>query len=375
MRLDEREWKPFYIRDLFERFEPGKGKGLVHLTQVNESGIPYVGATNRNNGVLCFIHEDENSLKLKQPGNCIGFIKNGDGSAGYAIYKEAAFISTNDVIYAYKPLLNKYVGLFFVVAQDKIESKYSHGYKRDKKRLLSDRIMLPVNESGDPDYVFMEAYIRELMLRKLEQYRAYMNSRLAQLVKDGKFTGGDGLGNTWYFFTLTGAQGLFSVCASTTGIDKVRLHCGDDKTIPYVTRTESNNGISEFISNENKVFGWDNGNCVTIGLDTQTAFWQDYGFITGQNIHVLRGTINKYSALFLAEILRQQMKKKFNWGGNGATLGRLKNLKILLPVDSFGNPNYGYMDAYTRDLMKRKLIQYRTYLETLIFKLRRNKVQ
>ncbi|WP_368103219.1 hypothetical protein [Bifidobacterium pseudocatenulatum] len=32
-------------------------------------------------------------------GNCIGFIKNGDGSAGFAIYKAEQFISTSDVLY------------------------------------------------------------------------------------------------------------------------------------------------------------------------------------------------------------------------------------------------------------------------------------
>ena len=40
----------------------------------------------------------------------------------------------------------------------------------------------------------------------------------------------------------------------------------------------------------------------------------------------------KYNALFMIQALRNLMTK-FNWGGNGATLTRLKRGKILLPID------------------------------------------
>lgn len=175
--LDEKKWKPFSIVDLFSSIIPGKGKGLNHLKKVCADGVNYIGATNRNNGVLCYVEEDTYSRPMILEGNCIGFIKNGDGSAGFAIYKAEQFISTNDVLYGYADWLNKFTGLFFVVAQDKIEHKYSHGYKRNKEHLAGDKVMLPVTDSGEPDYEYIEQYSKNMILRKYQQYLTFAQQR------------------------------------------------------------------------------------------------------------------------------------------------------------------------------------------------------
>lgn len=175
--LDEKEWNPFSIVDLFSSIIPGKGKGLNHLKKVCADGVNYIGATNRNNGVLCYVEEDTYSRPMILEGNCIGFIKNGDGSAGFAIYKAEQFISTSDVLYGYADWLNKFTGLFFMVAQDMIEHKYSHGYKRNKEHLAGDKVMLPVTDSSEPDYEYMEQYAKNMMLRKYQQYLAFLNRR------------------------------------------------------------------------------------------------------------------------------------------------------------------------------------------------------
>ena len=149
---------------------------MNHLEQ-STHGISYIGATNRNNGVPCFVDSNDHSHKIIQDGNCIGFIKNGDGSAGYAIYKKEPFISTSDVIYGYAKWLNQYTGLFFVAAQDMIENKYSHGYKRNAQHLKGDRVMLPVLPDGQPDYTFMENFGKHLMKSKYKQYLAYLDNK------------------------------------------------------------------------------------------------------------------------------------------------------------------------------------------------------
>lgn len=173
--LDEKEWEPFSIVGLFPSIIPGKGKGLNHLNKVCADGVNYIGATNRNNGVLCYVEENDHSRPMILNGNCIGFIKNGDGSAGFAIYKAERFISTSDVLYGYASWVNKFTGLFFVVAQDMIEHKYSHGYKRNKEHLAGDKVMLPVTDSGKPDYEYMEQYVKNMMLRKYQQYLAFLD--------------------------------------------------------------------------------------------------------------------------------------------------------------------------------------------------------
>ena len=75
-------------------FKKKSSKGLNYLEK-NDKGISYLGATNRNNGVLEFVKDDE---KLKYKGNCIAFIRNGEGSMGYAVYKKEDFIATSRAI-------------------------------------------------------------------------------------------------------------------------------------------------------------------------------------------------------------------------------------------------------------------------------------
>ena len=165
-QLEEKEWKPFEISEIFKKFEQGKSKGLNHLDE-NNGTLPYLGATNRNNGILTFIKD---AKTMKQKGNCIGFIRNGQGSVGYAIYKTEEFVSTSDNTFAYADWLNKFTGLFVVASQDLIRSKYSFGYKRNNERLKKDNILLPIDSAGKPDYSYMENFIKNLMRQKYTEY-------------------------------------------------------------------------------------------------------------------------------------------------------------------------------------------------------------
>ena len=101
-------------------------------------------------------------------------MRNGDGAAGYAIYKKESFISTTDVIYGYADWLNLYTGLFFVGSQDLIKPKYGHGYKRNAKHLHVDRVMLPASSDGTPDFDYMEQYIKNKMIQKYKKYLEYL---------------------------------------------------------------------------------------------------------------------------------------------------------------------------------------------------------
>ena len=91
---------------------------------------------------------------------------------------------------------------------------------------------------------------------------------------------------------------VFSIKSTSSGIDKNKLIYQSGK-YPYVTRTDTNNGINDFIC-EQPFYGMDTGNCITVGLDTQTAFYQENSFYTGQNIQVLRNDkLNAVNAKFL----------------------------------------------------------------------------
>ena len=96
---------------------------------------------------------------------------------------------------------------------------------------------------------------------------------------------------------------------------------------------------------------------MTIGLDTQTVFYQEEDFYTGQNVHILRiKNCTKYSYLFISVLLKTKIKLLYSWGGKGATLGRLKKESILLPVTKEGFIDFEFMDNFIKELPYSKFI-------------------
>ncbi len=171
----------------------------------------------------------------------------------------------------------------------------------------------------------------------------------------------------WKEFFIGGKQGIFDLRASYSGIDKNKLLIEQEDIVPYITRTDINNGISGFVGKKQQTkYCIDEPNVITIGLDTQTVFYQPYKFYTGQNIQVLSNAfLNGKNALFIIQLLKIQLKK-FNWGGNGATLGRLKKTKILLPSNSKGEPDYQFMEDYVKEIMHRKRQEYIDYVQKIL---------
>lgn len=165
----------------------------------------------------------------------------------------------------------------------------------------------------------------------------------------------------WREFFIGGDEGVFNISSTSSGIDKNKLNLKEGK-IPYITRSDADNGINLFITlDQQKEYNLDEGNVITIGLDTQTVFYQANSFFTGQNIQILRNqNLNKDNAMFIIPLLKIQMKK-FNWGGNGATLGRLNRTRIMLPIDDKSEPNWQFMEDYIKQEQKiiaQKVIDY-----------------
>ena len=181
--ISDAEWKEFEVGKLFT-FESKPSKGLNHLEKCEIGGTNYVGATNRNNGVLDYVVDNE---KITYHGNAIAFIRNGEGAMGYSVYKAEDFIATQDVSVCYNENLNRYNGLFITTVADTIRGKYNFGYKRNQSRLNKEKLRLPVNSDGKPDWQFMENFIKQIEAEKTQAILNYYNS-----MKNKEIVGGGG---------------------------------------------------------------------------------------------------------------------------------------------------------------------------------------
>lgn len=58
------------------------------------------------------------------------------------------------------------------------KDKYNYSIKMGTARLKKQKIMLPVDEIGEPDYEFMEEYIKEREEFLLEKYQKIIDKNI-----------------------------------------------------------------------------------------------------------------------------------------------------------------------------------------------------
>lgn len=352
LSLSDREWKEFNIVSIFDKIEAGKISNASGFEK-SIGGIEYIAATNRNNGCLYFLKNTDEIRKKIQKGNCIGFIKDGNGSAGYAIYKSEDFVSTVNVIYGYAKWLNRYTGLFFVTAQDMISEKYSHGYKRNKEHLSADKVLLPITIDGQPDYTFMEVYIKERENIKRKEYLDYCKKQLKFIGDESKLT----------LLEEKEWKEFFVVDIFDTIQRGKRLKTADHLSgnIPYVSSSALNNGVDNFISNDTGVRKFSNCLSLANSGSVGSTFYEPFEFVASDHItHLKNKEFNKYHYLFLATITsRLSQKYNFNREINDK---RISREKILLPVTDSGTPDFEYMEAYAKNIIAKKMQNYIDYV-------------
>ena len=145
------EWKEFLLSDYFE-IVPGK----YHYPDEYEDGAtPYYSASNENNGIGSYI-----DLLPDFEGNCIVTGKIGCT----AFYAPDPFCATSDVnIFKPKFDMTCNIGLF-ISRVINFNENYKWAYGRQCRVGNSKRIIvkLPVDTLGNPDWQFMENYIKAL---------------------------------------------------------------------------------------------------------------------------------------------------------------------------------------------------------------------
>lgn len=165
--LEDKEWDEFVLDDIFT-VDAGK---RLETRNKTEGKRPFIGATDNGNGVTGFVGNDNTS----KDSNVLGV--NYNGAPCIAFYHPYECIFTDDVkrLHLKNQKDNKFVLLFFTSIFAMQRVKYSYGYKFKEKRMHRQKLMLPVTDTGKPDYEYMEQYAKNMMLKKYEQYLAFIN--------------------------------------------------------------------------------------------------------------------------------------------------------------------------------------------------------
>lgn len=151
LSLDSRNWDAFFIEDVAEIIS---GRDIYEKERLIGL-VPYITATANNNGIGYFVGNNNETLES----GCLSVNRN--GSVGYCFYHPYKALFGNDTRKLRPKMNNKYISLFISMCITKQREKYGYGYKMGTGRLKRQRILLPVDANNNPDWAFMETYMKQ----------------------------------------------------------------------------------------------------------------------------------------------------------------------------------------------------------------------
>ncbi|MBR8462468.1 restriction endonuclease subunit S [Campylobacter sp. faydin G-105] len=166
--LTDVEWRAFKVGNIFNKLR--RGKTTPRQTEFGKTKYSYIGAKYNDNGVVDFV-----DIGTKFKGNAICFVMTGEGSVGKSFYKQEDFVPSNNIYVGYFDKLNRYNGLFVVSAINKQSERYNYGYIRNENRLKNEVIILPEDKNGNPNWHFMENFIKNIEQKQIKNILKYLD--------------------------------------------------------------------------------------------------------------------------------------------------------------------------------------------------------
>lgn len=324
--INTENWQEFQIGKLFQvsrgrRFVVGKHK---------EGNIPYYSASLENNGITDYI---SNPLFIDK--NAIIVTTFCD-----AFYAKGEFTASDEITILHHEKMNEINGLFIASTIRKNAWKYSFKVKAFQTRIIEDTIKLPINKKGEPDWEYMESYMKNIMQeseRDIENLKNICNSEKEIVL------------NNWKDFKIGGENGLFEV----TRPNARSAQTYNEGDMPYIASGCFNNGVCGYFEPKNKG-DFDKGNCITVSPVDGYAFYQKDNFLgrggAGSSIIILRrDNLNEYIGKFICTVIRKTCK---DWSySNMGNKDKFRDTIIKLPTNSKGEPDWKYMENYMKNIM------------------------
>ncbi len=340
-KLENLEWKDFKVQELFD---VTLSAGDNQLKKLENGATPLISAGINNNGVT-------------------GFIKNGDGKSqlfkknlisvdmfGQAFTHSYEFYAVSHGrinILLPKFNTNGLINQFIINSINlSVKNKFSYNVMCSSERLLECKLLLPTDSKGNPNWEFMENYIKQEQNKQSEKIKKYYSEKMTKLSEEN-LTLED---VDWKEFWIE------DICEIKSGVrlTKANMRLGNR---PFIGATENDNGITNFVDNTNASI---NSNVLGVNYNGSVvkSFYHEYECIFSDDVKQLEiknpSYRNKYSYLFLKQVILQQ-ETKYTYGYKfNAT--RMKRQKIMLPIDKKSEPHWQYMNTYMK-LQELKLIR------------------
>lgn len=343
-RLSEKEWATETIGDAFSV----SGTTTTHPSKLAENGsTPRITCASVNNGLdNCYGNE---------PTEQGGVLTVDSATVGTVLFQPSDFIATDHVEkISGDKAFSEAEGLFIKTCIDvSAAGKYQYGYKFSQNRIKRQKLMLPVDDKGKPDYAYMTLYSAKVGGGMVMRYKNFIAGQLSQLEHKDIPALNE---KEW---------GHFLIPDVFPGIQRgKRLKNADHVpgVIPYVSSTANNNGVDDYVEATAGTRSF--SNCISLANSGSvgTAFYEPFEFVASDHVTSLKreGT-SKFVYLFLATTIeRQGSNFNFNREINDA---RIKKMQVMLPVTDEDKPDYEYMEQYAKNMMLKKYEQYLAFID------------
>lgn len=307
------------MKRLDEIFDIRNSKSLELMNcEKSESGVCFVSRTSANNGVVARVKRLDDIEPM--PAHAITVALG--GSVLSSFYQDEPFYTAFHVACLYpKTELSKEQMLYYAYVIE--ENKYRYNYGRQANRTLKNILVPDIDELPD--------YVSDVLVSDFEFNQKPMIEQPMILNTD-----------EWKWFRY---DEIFEIRKGTR-LTKADMNSGQ---INYIGATDSNNGITAHISNNEHIH---QANKITVSYNGSIAeaFYQYKEFWASDDINVLypKFELNSYIALFLCTLISKE-KYRFNYGRKWDK-EMMKNSLIKLPVRLDNTPDWQFMEDYIKSL-------------------------
>lgn len=331
--IDISNWKNFDCNKLFTC--KNTGNILARDIEDGSGETPYVTASAYNNGVYAYI--DASKYEIIK-GHCILV----GGKTFTITYQKDDFVSNdshNFVIRVKDYEISEECYLYFVsLIKTYFGQKYSWNDAVTKDKILSEQIPLPVNSNEEPDWEYMESYMKNVILETknniINLSKSNTNNNPLNVIK-------------WKRFHLYD-KNMFDIDMGTK-LDKAKM-VDIDPTINFVGRANANNGITTCVDRIENLKPYPAGT-LTVSLGGEylgSCFVQPKEYYTSQNVIVL---IPKWDMpfevkQFIATMIFKESRTYYKAFIDELNRHIKTDFSFYLPVKEDETPDWEYMKKY-----------------------------
>ena len=353
--LSDVKWGEFFLESLFDVVRGNSTNlSIRELEAIGDKSLPIISAKDKNNALLGFTIKKENERSYK---NVITV--NNNGSVGYSFYHAYEFTASSDVsiLRSVSNCFNKYNAMFIINCLQNIAiDKFAYGYKASNERLKRTKIILPLDDQGNPNWHFMEEYIKEREIKQRNDLKEYYKGRLLDLVINPEVL----TDVEWGEFFVSD---IFDTIQRGKRLTKANQTEGET---PYISSTALSNGVDNFIGNTEKVREGKNNLTLANSGSVGACFYHDYKYIASDHVTSLQLSKGNAAVYKFISVILERMKDKYSFNREINDL-RIQREKIILPIDKNGNPNWTYMENFINNIEQKQIKNVLKYLDEYIY--------